>query len=45
MGRPKIVLPDDFSEVANLFKQKLITCTEASRKLNISRVTFMKYVS
>jgi len=43
MGRPKCTLPDSFNEVANLYLKKEITNSEAARKLNMSRATFLKY--
>ncbi|HHX23986.1 MAG TPA: recombinase family protein [Thermoanaerobacterales bacterium] len=44
MGRPKMILPNNYNEIANLFKNKEITCTKASTLTNMSRATFLKYL-
>lgn len=44
MGRPKIKLPESFERYRELYVNKAITCTEAARRLSMSRATFMKYV-
>lgn len=44
MGRPKMILPNNYNEIANLFKNKEITCTKAATLTNMSRATFLKYL-
>lgn len=40
MGRPSLVLPDNFNEVVKSFNKKIINCTEASRLVSMSRDRF-----
>lgn len=42
LGRPKIEIPPNFSQVANQYKKKEITLTEALSSLNMSRSRFYK---
>jgi len=43
MGRPCVKLPDNFSEVSDLYKHRLITVKEAIKRLSMTRPTFIKY--
>jgi len=45
MGRPKIELPSSFHTIKEQYLNREITCTSAAKKLNISRATFVKYLS
>lgn len=43
MGRPKYKLPDNFDEIVKKFHNKEITNTEATKILNMTKGTFLKY--
>lgn len=43
LGRPRMVLPDDFNDMVKKYRNKQITNYEAAKKLNMSRGTFLKY--
>lgn len=43
LGRPKNKLPDNFKEIVDRFHNKEITNVEASKILNMTRITFLKY--
>lgn len=45
MGRPALVLPDNFNDVVNRFNNKEINCTEAAKLVLMSRASFLKYAS
>lgn len=45
MGRPPLVLPDNFSDVALLFNEDKITCTKAASLTKMSRASFIKYAA
>ncbi len=45
MGRPPLVLPDNFADVVLLFDKEKITCTKAAALTNMSRASFLKYAS
>lgn len=44
LGRPKIEIPPNFSQVANQYKKKEITLTEALLSLKMNRSSFYKYL-
>ena len=43
MGRPRMVLPNNFEEIASKYYKKEITNVNAAKKLNMARTTFLKY--
>ena len=43
MGRPKYILPDNFKEICNQFKNKTIDINSALRLLKMKKSTFYKY--
>ena len=43
LGRPRMVLPDNFNDMVKKYRNKEITNYEAAKKLNMSRGTFLKY--
>ena len=45
MGRPKLVLPDNFYDVLKLYLAKEITCSIAAKMANMPISTFFKYLS
>lgn len=45
MGRPKLVLPDNFDVVMQLYLAKEITCNNAAKMANMPISTFFKYLS
>src|SRR5690554_6418201 len=45
MGRPKYVLPDNFTEIVKLYKSKQISLPKVTSILKISKSTFYKYSS
>ena len=45
MGRPKLVLPDNFDYVLQLYLAKEITCNNAAKMANMPISTFFKYLS
>lgn len=42
LGRPRIILPNNFQEIANKYKKKEITLSEALLSLNMNRSSFYK---
>lgn len=44
MGRPPLILPNNFNEIANKYINKEITNTVAAKLLKMSRGSFLKYV-
>ena len=44
-GRPKIKMPTNFNEVANLYLEGKITNIEAVKMLGITRATFFRYLT
>lgn len=42
LGRPKIILPNNFKNIANKYKNKEITLAEALSALNMNRSSFYK---
>ena len=44
LGRPKLQIPSNFSQIANQYKKKEITLAEALQSLNMNRSTFYKYL-
>ena len=42
LGRPKLKIPLNFSQIANQYKKKEITLAEALQSLNMNRSTFYK---
>lgn len=42
LGRPRIILPNNFQEIANQYKKKEITLAEALSSLNMNRSSFYK---
>lgn len=42
LGRPKIILPNNFQNIANKYKNKEITLAEALSALNMNRSSFYK---
>ena len=44
MGRPPIILPNNFNEIADKYINKKISNTIAAKILKMSRGTFLKYV-
>ena len=44
LGRPKLEIPSNFSQIANQYKKKEITLAEALQSLNMNRSTFYKYL-
>lgn len=45
MGRPKLVLPDNFYDVLELYLAKEITCNNAAKMVNMPISTFFKYLN
>ena len=45
MGRPKLVLPDNFYDVLQLYLARKITCNNAAKMANMPISTFFKYLS
>ena len=45
MGRPKLVLPDNFDYVLQLYLAKEITCNNAAKMANMPISTFFKYLN
>ena len=45
MGRPKLVLPDNFDYVLQLYLAKEITCNNAAKMAKMPISTFFKYLS
>lgn len=45
MGRPKLVLPDNFDYVLQLYLAKEITCKNAAKMANMPISTFFKYLN
>lgn len=45
MGRPKLVLPDNFEYVLQLYLAKEITCNNAAKMANMPISTFFKYLN
>ena len=45
LGRPKLEIPPNFSQIANQYKKKEITLAEALQSLNMNRSTFYKNLS
>lgn len=45
MGRPKLVLPDNFYDVLKLYLSKQITCNDAAKMANMPISTFFKYLN
>ena len=45
MGRPKLVLPDNFEYVLQLYLAKEITCNNAAKMANMPSSTFFKYLN
>ena len=43
LGRPRMVLPENFNDMVKKYRNKEITNYEAAKKLNMSRGTFLKY--
>ena len=43
MGRPALILPDNFNDIVNKFNNKKINCTEAAKLVSMSRASFLKY--
>ena len=43
MGRPRMVLPNNFEEIACKYYKKEITNVKAAKILNMARTTFLKY--
>lgn len=43
-GRPPVEIPDNFTEIANLYKQKKITSSEACKLSGLSRGTFFRKI-
>lgn len=43
MGRPKLILPDNFYDVLSLYSSKQISCTKAAKMANMPLSTFYKY--
>lgn len=43
-GRPPVEIPDNFTEIANLYKQKKITSSEACKLSGLSRRTFFRKI-
>ena len=43
MGRPKYILPDNFKEICNQFKNKTIDINTALTLLKMKKSTFYKY--
>jgi DNA invertase Pin-like site-specific DNA recombinase len=44
LGRPKAKLPDNFSEIYNIWKEEKITAKRAMEELGLKRTTFYKLV-
>lgn len=42
LGRPKLKIPSNFSQIANKYKKKEITLAKALQSLNMNRSTFYK---
>lgn len=42
MGRPKLIIPDNFIQYYNMVANKDITSTDAARKMNISRASYYR---
>lgn len=45
MGRPKLVLPDNFEYILQLYLAKEITCNNAAKMANMPISTFFKYLN
>lgn len=45
IGRPKLVLPDNFYDVLELYLAKEITCNNAAKMVNMPISTFFKYLN
>ena len=45
LGRPKLEIPSNFSQIANQYKKKEITLAEALQSLNMNRSTFYKHLN
>ncbi len=45
LGRPKLVLPDNYDEVINLWKNKEITAKKAMEMLGMSKTSFYRMIS
>ena len=45
MGRPKLVLPDNFDYILQLYLAKEITCNNAAKMANMPISTFFKYLN
>ena len=43
MGRPRYIITSEFIDISNKYLNKEITLNDASKSLNISRATFIKY--
>ena len=43
MGRPRYIITSEFIDISNKYINKEITLNDASKSLNISRATFIKY--
>ena len=43
-GRPPLEVPDTFLPVFSLWGDKVISCREAARRLNVNRNTFLRWV-
>ena len=43
MGRPRLILPDNFNEIVVKYYNKEITNIDAAKQLNMARTTFLKY--
>ena len=43
MGRPRLILPDNFNDIVVKYYNKEITNTDAAKQLNMARTTFLKY--
>ena len=43
MGRPRYIITSEFIDISNKYMNKEITLNDASKSLNISRATFIKY--
>ena len=44
LGRPKMVLPSNFLEIASEYNKKKITLAYALQSLNMNRSTFYKFL-
>jgi DNA invertase Pin-like site-specific DNA recombinase len=43
MGKPKLVLPDNFNDIVKSFNENKLNCTEAAKLVSMSRASFLKY--